>query len=85
MQHVFLLSKKSRCERDEDFIFYGNPFDRYGAVAHSATTQGDQETIELHLSKLPKSVAKVAFSVTIHAGDEHGHTISMRQTFIYGL
>jgi len=81
----FLLSEKNQCERDEDFIFYGNPFDRYGAVSHTATTQGDQETIEVHLSKLPKSVAKVALSVTIHAGDGHGHTISDASDFYLRL
>lgn len=71
----FLLSENGQCEQDEDFIFYGNPTDRYGAVAHRAVPQGNQETIELNLSKLPKNVKKAALSVTIHAGDEQGHTI----------
>jgi Uncharacterized proteins involved in stress response, homologs of TerZ and putative cAMP-binding protein CABP1 len=77
----FILSDKSRCERDEDFIFYGNPSDRYGAITHGASTQGVQETIQLQLSKLPASAAKVAFSVTIHAGDEQGHTIQDTSDF----
>lgn len=27
---AFLLSDQNRCERDEDFIFYGNPVSREG-------------------------------------------------------
>ncbi|BBH21419.1 hypothetical protein Back11_27640 [Paenibacillus baekrokdamisoli] len=71
----FILSDQNRCERDEDFIFYGNPYDRNGAVSHSLLESGDKEVIQISLSRLPESAAKIAFSVTIHEGEKHGFSM----------
>lgn len=69
----FMLSDNSRCERDEDFIFYGNPSAHSGAMNHKQIDGTDKEAISISLSKLPKSVAKMAFTLTIHEGEKHGH------------
>ncbi|SFF41078.1 Stress response protein SCP2 [Paenibacillus algorifonticola] len=76
---AFLLSERGRCERDEDFIFYGNPLAANGAAEHKSSGQqlgteaGDQEVIELVLGRLPEQIAKAAFTVTIYDGEQLGH------------
>lgn len=69
----FMLSDNNRCERDEDFIFYGNSSAQSGAVNHKQLDSIDKEAISISLSKLPNSVAKMAFTLTIHEGEKHGH------------
>lgn len=76
---AFLLSERGRCERDEDFIFYGNPLAANGAAEHKSSGQqlgmeaGDQEVIELALGRLPEQIAKAAFTLTIYDGEQLGH------------
>lgn len=71
---AFLLSDRNRCERDEDFIFYGNPITRDGSASHELTTKnGYKEAISINLNRLQEHTAKLAFTVTIHEGERHGH------------
>lgn len=70
---AFLLSGDGKCERDEHFIFYGNPEARDGSVAHSATGTGEQEVIQVSLSRMPESISKIALTITIHEGERLGH------------
>ncbi|KAI7255763.1 hypothetical protein KC345_g11078 [Hortaea werneckii] len=66
---AFLLSEKSRCERDEDFIFYGNPESRDGTVTHS--TEGENgENISISLSRVPEQYARIAVTLTIYEGEQ---------------
>lgn len=71
----FLLSASGRCERDEDFIFYGNAVSQGGAVNHRVLNGPDQEVIDLELARIPERTAKIAFTVTIHEGDLHGYSM----------
>jgi stress response protein SCP2 len=70
---AFLLSEQGKCEQDEDFIFYGNPEARSGAVIHTAAGQGNNEAITITLARVPERIAKIAFTVTIHEGEKLGH------------
>lgn len=70
---AFLLSERGICERDEDFIFYGNPVSREGAVTHAASTQGDKESLTVSLSRLPLQVARIALTLTIYEGEQLNH------------
>ncbi|MDR6551603.1 stress response protein SCP2 [Paenibacillus qinlingensis] len=69
----FVLSGNNRCEKDEDFIFYGNPAALNGGVTHGQASGQDKEAISLCLSKIPESTARIAFSLTIHEGEKHGY------------
>src|SRR5690606_32798113 len=62
----------NRCERDEDFIFYGNSSALGGAVQHIQLNGTPKEAITICLPKLPDRTAKIAFTVTIHEGEKHG-------------
>lgn len=72
---AFLLSEQNRCERDENFIFYGNPLSTNGAVTHSTLNQGDKEAVTISLSKLPADITKIALTLTIYEGEKLGHTM----------
>lgn len=74
---AFLLSDQNRCERDENFIFYGNPVSIDKAVSHSVLQQGDKEAIAITLSGLPVDITRIALTLTIYEGEQSGH--SMKQ------
>lgn len=66
---AFLLSGQNRCERDEDFIFYGNPVSRDGMVSH--TTEGENgESLLISLSGIPGQYARIAVTLTIYEGEQ---------------
>ncbi|MDQ0061438.1 stress response protein SCP2 [Paenibacillus harenae] len=71
---AFLLSDRGRCERDEDFIFYGNPLTRDGALMHAESTdKGAKEAIKIVLNRVSGQVSKISFTLTIHEGERSGH------------
>ncbi|NHN31286.1 stress protein [Paenibacillus sp. S3N08] len=70
---AFLLSEQDRCEKEENFIFYGNPFSPGAAVSHSTIKQADNEKITISLPKLQPDIKKIAFTLTIYEGEKLGH------------
>lgn len=66
---AFLLSGQNRCERDEDFIFYGNPVSSEGGVAHSAEGENGAD-LSISLSKIPQHYARIAVTLTIYEGEQ---------------
>lgn len=66
---AFLLSGQNQCERDEDFIFYGNPVSKDGTVSH--TTEGEnEESLLISLSGIPEQYARIAVTLTIYEGEQ---------------
>lgn len=77
---VFLLNEAGKVRTDFDFIFYNNKHSLDGSVRHlgdnlTGAGDGDDEVVEVHLSKVSAEVDRVAFSVTIHEAE------ARRQTF----
>lgn len=70
---AFLLSERGRCERDEDFIFYGNPVSQDGTVTHTVLSNGDKESITISLPRLPQQYARIALTLTIYEGEHLNH------------
>ena len=71
---AFVCGANGKCTRDEDFVFYKNLTHPSGAVKHMGDNltgegDGDDEQIEVDLSKLPANIEKVAFTVTIYDAD----------------
>ncbi|MEK3673302.1 MULTISPECIES: VWA domain-containing protein [unclassified Paenibacillus] len=66
---AFLLSGQNRCERDEDFIFYGNPVSRDGTVSHTAEGE-NEESLLISLSGIPEQYARIAVTLTIYEGEQ---------------
>ena len=76
---AFLCKGDGKVRNDTDFCFYNNKNVAGGAVIHQGDNRtgegdGDDEQIEITLSKMPADVDKVAVVVTIYNGDENGQT-----------
>ena len=72
---AFLLGANGKVREDTDFVFYNNLKHTSGAVIHmgdnlTGSGEGDDEQIHIDLSKVPSSVEKIAFTVTIHEADQ---------------
>ena len=74
---AFLTKDNDKVDSDEDFVFYNNLKHKSGAVEHMGDNrtgegEGDDEEIKIDLAKVPASVAKIAFTVTIDQAQERG-------------
>lgn len=68
---AFLLGENGKCPTEKEFIFYGNLEHSSEAVKHMGDNltgegDGDDEQILIDLGKIPASIAKIAFTVTIY-------------------
>jgi tellurium resistance protein TerD len=68
---AFILKTDGKVRSDQDFIFYNNLKSTDGAIVHSGDNRtgegaGDDETVNVDLSKVPADVDRVAVCVTIH-------------------
>ena len=71
---AFLLNSNGIVTRDADFVFYGNLKHDSGAVEHmgdnlTGAGEGDDEEIMVDLEKVPASIDRIAFTVTIYDSD----------------
>lgn len=70
----FMLGKDGKVRSDSDFIFYNNLKSSDGSVQHTGDNltgegEGDDESINVNLVKVPADVDKLAIAVTIHEAD----------------
>ncbi|MDR0424851.1 MAG: TerD family protein [Clostridiales Family XIII bacterium] len=74
---AFMLAESGKTASDADFVFYGNLKHASGAVEHMGDNltgegDGDDEQIRVDLSKVPASVSKIDFTVTIYDAESRG-------------
>lgn len=72
---VFCCGEDGKVHNDLDFIFYNNLKHSTGAVEHmgdnlTGVGDGDDEQVKVDLSLIPESIARIAFTVTIHEAAE---------------
>ena len=72
---VFMTDASGKCPSDAEFIFYGNLEHKSGSVKHMGDNRtgdgaGDDEQIDIDLSKVPESIGKIAFTVTIYEAEQ---------------
>ena len=72
---VFLLKGDGKVSSDDDFVFYGNLKHVSGSVEHlgdnlTGAGEGDDEEIKIDLSKVPETIEKIDFTVTIYEAEE---------------
>ena len=85
---VFILGENGKLLSDNHFIFYNNLKSPDAAVIHSGdnTTgagDGDDEQIQIDLSKISPEAAEISFVVTIHkAQDRRQNFGQIRNSFI---
>lgn len=71
---AFLVGSDERAHSEDDFIFYNHLTNKNGSVTHTGDNltgagAGDDETINVDLSKLDADIQKIEFVVTIHQAD----------------
>ena len=71
---AFLAGADGKCPTEKEFIFYGNLVHSTESVKHlgdnlTGEGDGDDEQIQVDLSKIPANIEKVAFTVTIYDAD----------------
>ncbi len=76
---AFLLGANGKVTSDDDFVFYNQPKHPSGAVEslgdnRTGAGEGDDEQIKIDLSKVPASIDKIDFTVTIHEAKERNQT-----------
>lgn len=74
---AFLLGGNGKVGSDNDFVFYNNLTDPSKAVTHLGDNRtgegdGDDEQIRVELIKVPSTVEKIDFTVTIHEAQARG-------------
>ena len=72
---AFMLGENGKCITEKEFIFYGNLTHPSEAVKHmgdnlTGAGEGDDEQIQVDLSRIPANVQKIAFTVTIYEAEE---------------
>lgn len=78
----FMLGANGKVRSDNDFIFYNQPASLDGSVIHkgdnrTGSGEGDDESIEVDLTKVPADVEKLAITVTIHEAAERRQNFGM--------
>lgn len=71
---AFMLGADGKCPTEKEFIFYGNLNHTSEAVNHQGDNltgegEGDDEQIQVDLTKVPANVEKIAFTVTIYEAE----------------
>lgn len=72
---AFFLTDSGKVSDTKDFVFYGNLTHPSGAAQHmgdnlTGAGDGDDEQIKIDLSKVPASISKIAFTVTIYEAEQ---------------
>jgi tellurium resistance protein TerD len=79
---VFLLNSSGKVRSDADFIFYNNLKSADGSIVHSGDNltgagEGDDETVNIDLTKVPADIDKIVVGVTIHEADTRRQNFGM--------
>ena len=79
---VFLLNAGGKVRSNLDFIYYNNKRSPCGSVEHAGDNQtgagdGDDETVNVALTKVPADVDRISFGVTIHDAEARRQNFGM--------
>ena len=71
---AFMCGANGKCPTEKEFIFYGNLVHSSEAVKHmgdnrTGVGEGDDEQIEINLTKIPANIERIAFTATIYDAD----------------
>lgn len=86
---AFMLGENKKLPQDDFFIFYNNPKSPDGAVESSGddttggSSDGDDETLTVDLSKVDPKIQEIIFTVTIHDSEVRKQNFGqVRNSFI---
>ncbi len=85
---IFMLGSNGKIPNEKYFVFYNNSQSPDGSVKHEGDSRtgegvGDDETIQIDLSKVDPSVEEIVFVVTIHEAEQRKQNFGqVRNSFI---
>lgn len=85
---AFMLGENGKLPADEFFVFYNNLISPDEALVHTGDNltgegEGDDESIEIDLTKIDPRIKEICFVVTIHKADERRQNFGqVRNAFI---
>ncbi|WP_313802261.1 TerD family protein [Cytobacillus sp.] len=76
---AFLVGPSGKVQSDLDFVFYNNPSGGNGSIIYSGDNRtgagaNDDEQIKIELNKVPPSIHRIAFTITIHDAQAKGQS-----------
>ncbi len=79
---VFMIQEDGKVADSKDFIYYGNLTHSTESVKHfgdnlTGAGDGDDEVIEIDLTKVPDNVRKLVFTVAIYESDSRNQNFGM--------
>lgn len=79
---VFILGENGKLLADEYFVFYNNKVSPDGAVIHTGDNRtgagdGDDESINIELSRLNPHATQIVFAITIDQAEERNQDFGM--------
>jgi stress response protein SCP2 len=78
---AFLLTADGKVRGDQDLVFYNNPVSADGSVRMEADAgvagADDVQVVTLDLAAIPPAIEKIAFTVTIHEGQQRQQNFGM--------
>ncbi|MDR2032036.1 MAG: TerD family protein [Azoarcus sp.] len=79
---AFLLNGAGKVRSDADFIFYNQSKSPDGSVQHGGDNrtgagEGDDESIDIQLDKVPADIEKISICVTIHDAEARRQNFGM--------
>lgn len=79
---VLCLNKDGKANDGQDLVFYNNKKHPSGAIVHSGDDRtgggkGDNEIINIDLSKLPANIERIACIITIYEAEERKQNFGM--------
>ena len=71
---AFMCGANGKCPTEKEFVFYGNLVHPNEGVKHMGDNrtgegEGDDEQIEIDLTKIPANIERIAFTATIYDAD----------------
>lgn len=79
---AFLIAENGKVLQERDLIFYNNKCHPTGAVEHmgdnrTGSGSGDDEVINVDLTKIPEDYAQISFVVTIYEAENRSQNFGM--------
>ena len=79
---ILMLDSAGKAIGEDGFVFYGAPNSVCGSVKHNGANrtgegEGDDETVDLILDKVPANVDRMLVAVTIHEADSRNQNFGM--------
>lgn len=79
---AILLDSNGKVRSDKDFVYYNQKCHESGSVVHQGDNRtgegdGDDEVIEIDLSRVPTDVERIVIAVSIYQADERRQNFGM--------